>query len=160
MIGTMCRKSALAGAFVVGLTLAGSPAPAEDMPAIDGQVTFLYYESLDAPSQFYGETLGFPLTFDLGWVRIYQVSDNASVGIVGEGRGYHKPDTGEAPVMFSIVTPDVDAWYASLTEAGVAIEAPPAPEGEEGAEASGAPIRSFVVRDPGGYTVEFFEWQD
>lgn len=152
--------SALTGLCLAGAIFASLPVMAEELPEIDGQVTFLYYASLKAPARFYGETLGLEMTLDLGWARIYRVSEGASVGIVGEGRGFHPPGKGDEAVMVSIVTPDVAAWFARMRAADVPIETPLQPEAGEAADEGAAPVRSFLVRDPGGYIVEFFEWRE
>jgi hypothetical protein len=52
--------------------------------------------------------------------------------------------------MLSLVTEDVDAWYERVTtHDDIAILKD---------IGDGGPIRSFLLKDPGGYTVEFFEW--
>ncbi|MFQ5689816.1 MAG: VOC family protein [Gemmatimonadota bacterium] len=119
-------------------------------PSISGQVTFLYYKDVDAAARFYEEVLGLEKTFDEGWVRIYAVAGRASVGLVDETRGQHRT-AADKPVMLSIVTDEIDAWYEHMVDSG-------APVLSELRESANAPIRSFVVEDPGGYTVEFFQW--
>lgn len=133
----------------------GSGEPAGCAPphaALDSQITMFYYRDLDAASRFYGEILGLEKTFDWDWVRFYRTGPSSSVGIVREGSGaWHaaKPDNA---VMLSLVTPDVDAWYrrATLHDDVVILKD----------LADGGGIRSFLLEDPGGYTVEFFEWLD
>lgn len=127
-----------------------APAAAQTTPSIDAQVTFLYYADVDAAAAFYEGVLGLEKTFDEGWVKIYRVSGEASVGLVDETRGIHRASDAK-PVSLSIVTSEVDAWYAHLREAGVTITS-------ELSASTQVPIRAFVAEDPGGYTVEFFEW--
>lgn len=127
------------------------------IPAITGQVTFFYYKDLDRAAAFYGETLGLKLTLDLGWARLYAVSETATVGIVEDGPGYHAATEGDKPVMLSIVTDDVDGWYARLSGAGVTILSHLKPL-ETNGNSNRAPVRAFLVEDPGGYTIEFFTW--
>jgi hypothetical protein len=96
--------------------------------------------------------LGLPATLDSEWVKIFQVSETSSVGVVTEGEGaYHKAQSSNA-VMLSIVTSEVDAWYDKLkaTENIIFIK--------DIYNSDSVPIRAFLVEDPGGYTVEFFQW--
>jgi len=130
-----------------------SPAQAQQqgLPSIDSQVQFQYYDDVDAAAPFYERTLGLTKTFDLGWVKIYRVSPTSYVGLVDGTRGYHKVAASK-PVMLSIVTRDVDAWYSRLQAARVPLLSELQPS-------SKSPTRGFLVADPGGYTVEFFTWQ-
>ncbi len=139
-------------AISVALLLASLLPQAPGPPPIDSQVTFLYYADLDAAASFYGDVLQLEQTFDQGWVKIFAITPTASVGIVDESRGAHRASDDNA-VMLSLVTADVDAWHARLIAAGVEILGDPA-------DSASVPVRAFLVRDPGGYTVEFFQWID
>lgn len=128
------------------------PPGGEALPSIDSQVVFLYYKDVDTAAVFYEKTLGLKKTFDEGWVKIYQVSSTSYVGLVDGDRGYHKAAAGK-PVMLSIVTGEVDAWYEHMTKAsGVKVLS-------KIKDAGNSPTRSFLVADPEGYTVEFFQWR-
>jgi catechol 2,3-dioxygenase-like lactoylglutathione lyase family enzyme len=119
-------------------------------PTTDSQVVMLYYADLAAADTFYGEILGFEKTLDFGWVKFYQTSANGAVGLVAEGEGaWHRVQEKNA-VMLSIVTTEVGAWFDMLRQKqGVVFL--------KEIEDSGG-IRSFLIEDPGGYTVEFFQW--
>lgn len=121
-------------------------------PSIEGQVTFLYYKDLDAASRFYETILGLEKTYDVGWVRIYQSTPGAFVGLVDETRGAHRAAE-EKPVMVSIVTNEIDAWYERMVASG-------APILSELSLSTNVPVRAFMVEDPEGYTVEFFQWME
>jgi predicted enzyme related to lactoylglutathione lyase len=111
-----------------------------------------YYRNIDEAARFYGETLGLPKTFDSAWVKIFLISETSSVGVVAEGGGaYHKAQP-ENAVMLSIVTAEVDAWYARLKAAGDVNFLKTIYNSES------VPIRAFLVQDPGGYTIEFYQW--
>lgn len=139
------------------LTAGGDEMEKVPMPEITGQVTFLYYADLEEASRFYGEVLGLKIIHNLGWARLYAVSDTATVGIVEDGHGYHAAVPGEKPVMLSIVTEDVDGWYTRLKATDVTILSPLKPLDPK-RDSDRAPVRGFLVEDPGGYTVEFFTW--
>jgi len=119
---------------------------------IDSQVVFLYYQDLEEVAAFYGETLGFEKTYDADGAKIYRTSASSYIGLVAEGSGFHSV-TEEKPVMVSLVTDGLDEWHARLREAGVEILSEPA-------DSESAPVRAFLARDPGGYTIEFFRWLD
>ena len=120
-------------------------------PSIDSQTVMFYYDDLQLASEFYGQTLGLERTLDFEWVKFYRISDTSHVGIVRAGDGaYHSPQANSA-VMLSIVTSEVDAWYERLK----AMDKVPFLQEIHSGD---APVRSFLIEDPGGYTVEFFQW--
>lgn len=124
-------------------------------PNITSQTTFFYYHDLDTAAAFYENVLALPKTLDLGWVKIYAIGPAATVGLVGKGRGAHKPaDT--KPVMLSIVTDEIDQWFRFLKDKNVKFERELAPENT--GDSSGAPVRSFLIVDPEGYNIEFYQW--
>jgi len=151
--------SGLCVTLVLLLVLYSPLSAAEEtkMKAMEGTVTFFYYEDLAAAATFYGEVLQLSLTMDEDWVKIYQITPTSSVGLVKQGRGFH--DVAEdKPAMLSMVTEEVDAWNARLKAANVTILKdlpPPATQPGPGS----APVRGFIAEDPGGYTIEFFAWQ-
>ena len=138
----------------LGLSTAGTGGPdcAAPVPTLDSQVTMFYYDDLDRPARFYGETLGFEKTLDWEWVKFFRTGPSSSVGLVRSGDGaWHKPQRRNA-VMLSLVTDDVDLWYERVrAKPGVVVL-------KDIGEGGG--IRSFLLEDPGGYTVEFFQWLD
>jgi len=130
---------------------------AGDAPGVSGTVTFFYYKDLDAQVPFYEGVLQLTASMNEDWVKIYPITETASVGLVLDGRGYHRV-AADKPAMLSIVTDDVDAWYERIRQSGVPVlrELPPRTE-QPGV--GGAPVRGFMVEDPGGYTIEFFSWR-
>ncbi len=124
--------------------------PRHKLPGIDSQVTFLNFKDLNKAEEYYGKTLGLKKTFDQGWVRIFQISTTSYVGLVDETRGSHKSSENK-PVMLSIVTSDVESWYEVLTAKGIKIIS-------ELSDSGSIPVKAFLIEDPEGYTVEFFQW--
>jgi len=120
-----------------------------DRPQISDSIVMFYYPDISAVREFYEQTLGLKASLEDDWVRIYPITPNTSLGIVQQGPGaFHKANPDSA-VMLSIVTPDVDAWCQRLKAArGVRFE-------HELSDHNEPPIRAFLVRDPGGYTIEF-----
>jgi predicted enzyme related to lactoylglutathione lyase len=119
-------------------------------PMLSSSVTMLYYKDIGPAARFYGDTLGLELELDWDWIRFYKTGPASSVGLVTEGDGAWHEVRERNAVMLSLVTEDVDAWYRRIADRdGVVILKD---------IGDGGPIRSFLIEDPGGYTVEFFEW--
>ncbi|TCO76301.1 VOC family protein [Chromatocurvus halotolerans] len=121
-------------------------------PAAIGQVTFFYYEDLDDAAHFYGNVMGFEKTADRGWVKFFAITPTSSVAIVDGTKGFHRVSD-DKPVMLSVITDDVDSWYQHLRGQEVRfikhLDDGSSPEF----------LRAFLVEDPGGYTVEVYEWR-
>ena len=148
----LLRNSSLPA--VAALAYASGTGLADVLPTIDSQTTMLYYTNIDAPARFYGETLGLSASMDTDWVKIFKITDTSAVGIVTEGDGaYHRARPDNA-VMLSIVTSEIDAWYDRLKAAGDVKFL------KDIYNSTTVPIRAFLVEDPGGYTVEFYQWLD
>ena len=119
-------------------------------PRIQQQVTWIYTPDLLATAPFYDTTLGLQLVLDQGACRIYRTGESSFLGLCNTRPGREVEPRG---VVLTLVTPDVDAWYAQLLGAGVQIE--------------GAPLRSaqfnvysFFASDPNGYRIEFQQFLD
>lgn len=117
---------------------------------VTSQVTFFYYADLAAPERFYGETLGFEKTFDQGWVKFFRLTEFSSVGLVDEAHGFHKAAQ-EKSVMLSMETARLEEWYERARSKGAVFRKHP-----DFAASGDAMVTSFMLSDPGGYTVEFF----
>ncbi|MDH3692221.1 MAG: VOC family protein [Gammaproteobacteria bacterium] len=152
------RKSLASFAALSVFFCSATHADEQPSSAIDGTVIFFYYEDLESATRFYSDLLQLPITMDEDWVRIFQITPTSSVGLVQQGRGFHDVSA-DKPAMLSIVTKDVDEWYARLRDANVLIRRELPPRDREN-EAGAAPVRGFIAEDPGGYTIEFFSWQD
>jgi len=113
---------------------------------IASQITFFYYDDLDAPQHFYGETMGLTLVEDQEWAKIYEVAGSAFIGIVAGDKAFHQPQADSA-VLLTLVVDDIDAWYARLRDTDV-------PFLTDIRDVEGIQVRAFFVEDPGGYAVE------
>lgn len=150
--------SSAISAILLGLGLSAGSAGAQQPASMDETITFFYYEDLEAQIPFYEGVLELKKTMDEDWVKIYRITPTSSVGIVQQGRGFHDVSD-DKPAMLSMVTDDVDAWFERMVEAKVRVlKALPPPDSER--EAGKAPVRGFIVEDPGGYTIEIFSWQE
>lgn len=118
-------------------------------PPIDQQVTFLYTRDLAATAHFYETVLRLPLALDQGSCRIYRVSRDGFLGFCQRDDAPARP----AGVIFTLVTPDVDAWHRYLSEQGIALEKPPTFNPAYN-------IYHLFLRDPNGYLIEIQRFQD
>ena len=123
-----------------------------DKPTFDEHYTMLYYLELGPADHFYGEVLGLERSYQDDWVHLYRTTATSYVGVVKQGPGaFHKVQA-ENAVMVSLVTADVDAVYKRIQQHHDVEIVRPLHNDES------APIRAFIMRDPGGYTVEIFQW--
>jgi predicted enzyme related to lactoylglutathione lyase len=113
---------------------------------ISSQITFFYYNDLDAAAQFYEQTMGFALIDDQGWAKIYQVHGNAFLGVVSGEKG-HRQAQEENAVLLTVVVDDVDGWYEYLKGEGVEVVSEPH-------DVEDIQVRGFFAKDPGGYSLE------
>ncbi|EED34656.1 glyoxalase family protein [Luminiphilus syltensis NOR5-1B] len=140
---------------MVFLGASAMPAAADQTHAdfhVEDSIVMFYYPELSSAKRFYGQLLGLEQTYESESAVIFRVSDTAQVGLVAAGPGAFHDVRDENSVMLSLVVRDVDAWYERLLEQGQVDFL------KDIADSRANPIRSFLVADPGGYTVEFFSW--
>ncbi|NWG15208.1 MAG: VOC family protein [Chloroflexi bacterium] len=114
------------------------------------QITFLYTADLARTARFYEDILGLPLALDQGACRIYRVCGDAFVGFCQrDGLTAEAADR----VIFTLVTPDVEAWHAYLQGRGVVFEKPPSHNPKY-------QIFHAFLRDPNGYLIEIQRFLD
>ncbi|UCG23956.1 MAG: VOC family protein [Chloroflexota bacterium] len=112
-------------------------------PAIDQQVTFLGTRDLDTTAAFYEDVLKLSLVLDQGSCRIYSVAGDAFLGFCR-----HLPSGPESrSVILTLVSQEVDDWYAYLLASGIVVEERPVLNPTYN-------IYHFFLRDPDGYLIE------
>jgi catechol 2,3-dioxygenase-like lactoylglutathione lyase family enzyme len=120
------------------------------------QVTFLDTRDLARTADFYERILGLRLARDQGRCRIYHVAAGAYIGFCERGGG-PAPLAGDRAqtegVVLTLVTDDVDGWFAHLRAAGVPIV-------KEPADNPTYRIYNAFVRDPNGYLVEIQRFRE
>jgi predicted enzyme related to lactoylglutathione lyase len=119
-------------------------------PRIQQQVTWIYTPDLVATAPFYDTTLGLQLVLDQGACRIYRTGESSFLGLCNTRPGREAEPRG---MVLTLVTADVDAWYARLLGAGVQLQS--APQRSEQFN-----VYSFFVSDPNGYRIEFQQFLD
>lgn len=118
-------------------------------PPIDQQITFFYTRDLEATARFYEELMGLPLARDQGDCRIYQVCSDGYVGFCQRDDAPDQP----AGVILTIITSEVDEWYAHLRDQGVTFDEPPTFNPKYN-------IYHCFLRDPNGYLIEIQRFLD
>lgn len=111
-------------------------------------VTFCYTPDLAATVRFYEEVVGLECVLDQGTCRIYRVAPTGYVGFC-EREEVARPDG----VILTFVTPDVDAWFTRMKDAGAQVEKEPAHNERFN-------IYHCFLRDPNGYLIELQKFLD
>lgn len=122
-------------------------------PQISHVLTMFYYEDVDRAATWYQEKLGFRRLMTAEGFVLLEVSGVAQLALVGENHGSQQPiPGGNKGAIMSVQTEDLAGWHALLFGRGV--------EGTgQGVQVGGGGLTvEFKVRDPEGYTIEFFEW--
>lgn len=119
------------------------------MPPIEQFITFLYTADLVRAAHFYETVLGLELARDQRTCRIYRVSADGYLGIC---QREDVPDD-KRGLIVTLVTPDVDGWYALLVERGVHFEKAPAINPQYN-------IYHCFLRDPDGHLIEIQRFLD
>ncbi|MEZ4771169.1 MAG: VOC family protein [Caldilineales bacterium] len=119
-----------------------------DIP-FDQQITFLYTRDLAATARFYEDLLGLPLALDQGDCRIYRVSRDGFVGFCQRAAAPDRP----AGIIITLVTDDVEGWYARLQARGVQFDQPPQHNPTYH-------ITHCFLRDPNGFLLEIQRFEE
>ena len=115
------------------------------MRDIEGQICWVYCDDLESTCRFYGEILGFELWRDAGAARIYHTINGAFIGVC---RAFDDRKVQPNGGMITLLTNDVDGWYALLKARNVRLQGAPQVLSDFG-------IYSFFCEDPNGYVIEF-----
>ncbi len=147
------------GSLAAGLAAADKPgeaATAPDVvrhPSIVSHVTFHYYKDLAAAEHFYRDILGLEKTYDGPWVKMFRITGQSVVGLLDEREATFRAPTTTPSVMLSIETTDLEGWNEQLKSRGAVFMKELDPESKHPL------VDSIMLKDPGGYTVEFFRWK-
>ncbi len=117
-------------------------------PPFEQTVTFLHTADLEAVTRFYVGTLNLPLVRDQGVCRIFCAAPGAYLGFCT-----HLDAPRPEGVILTLVTGDVDGWYARLAAQGVEFVKPPAHN-------SKYHIYHCFLKDPDGYLVEIQKFDE
>lgn len=123
------------------------------MPPIDGVLTMFYYDDLPAAIDWYERVIGFEKILAFNELAIFRIHQGSQLALVGNGVGSQTPIAGSNKgAILSIQTRALQTWHERLFRHAT-------PGTGEGLHVGcdGRTIE-FKVRDPEGYTIEFFEW--
>jgi len=118
--------------------------------AFEAMVTFVYVRDLARSREFYEGLLRIPLALDQGACHIYRVAQS---GFLGVCQCADRAGTATKGVILTLVSPNVDAWYASLLETGVEFETSPVYNPTY-------KIYHCFFRDPDGHLIEIQRFED
>lgn len=120
---------------------------------MDGVYTLFYYDDISETARWYESVIGFEKYLDYGWLAIFRLREGVYLGLVTASCGSQRPVDGDNKgVLLTISMTDLEAWHRHLLENGVP------GVGHGLAIGHGGLTMEFKLKDPGGYTIEFFEW--
>ena len=122
-------------------------------PRVVAVLTMFYYRDLPAAAAWYERTLGFRRIRGTKGFVLFEIGGTAQLCLIDGNFGSQRPIDGtNKGAMLSIQTDNVERWHDTLAARGV--------EGAGHGLTSGAggATTEFKVRDPEGYTIEFFRW--
>jgi predicted enzyme related to lactoylglutathione lyase len=116
-------------------------------------ITFFYYDDLPRAADFYRQVLGLKVTMVREWCAICELANGARLGLVDGLHGSQRPipSTNKGAIL-SLQVDDLEACLERCVARGLVAA------DEELAPGCGGLTREFKIRDPGGYTIEFFRW--
>ncbi|MBT7953242.1 MAG: hypothetical protein HN764_16560, partial [Gammaproteobacteria bacterium] len=106
-----------------------------------------YHENLEAAAAFYEDVLGLYKVLDYGTAVMFQIADTSYITLVRGSQLKHNL-SGEHPVTVSLVTDELDEWYAYLSGQGVQMK-------HENMKDGNSPEHSFIALDPADYYLQF-----
>ena len=111
-------------------------------PPFNQNITFLYTQDLAATRHFYEQILKLKLVRDQGDCVIFLLSEGSFLGFCKRQLAHE-----QAPIILTLVSDAVEAWYDYLHKLGVEIESPPQHNPRYH-------ITHFFLHDPNGYKIE------
>jgi len=118
-------------------------------PTITEFIAFLPAPAWEATRYFYEQVLGLPCVLEQIDCCIYQVVGTGYIGFCQRAEAPHPAER----VILTLVTQEVDAWYAHLQTHGVEIVKPPTYNERY-------QIYHLFARDPNGYLIEIQRFDD
>ncbi|MCB0072823.1 MAG: VOC family protein [Caldilineaceae bacterium] len=120
---------------------------------VKATVTWLYYNDMPRAQRWLEDVLGLSLLVDQGFATVYQSSPSGFIGPVRAGDGLHAY-AAEKLVTVSLITDDVEAWFARLSARDdVRLR-------HDEITLEGSHVELFVAYDPEGYFWEFDRFRE
>lgn len=120
---------------------------------LTSNITFLYFNDLDAAKEFFSQTLGLSVAYDPGWACVYRLRDKAFLGAVDNAAGSIKVDS-TSSVLISLTVSNLHQAHQALQGA----------KGVEGLspikQVKDMALESFFFTGPEGYHFEVEQFTD
>ncbi len=116
-------------------------------PNFLGTINLFYYLDLERASSFY-KSLGFSLEVDLEWWKVFKMTDDMHLGLVGGDIVPNGIESKKA-VKLIVMVDDVDFWFQKFKKMGIQLDH------DEVYSSSRLNLKAFSLKDPEGYSIEF-----
>ena len=114
---------------------------------LTSNITFLYFNDLEAPKPFFEEVLGLEKAYDPGWAAVYRLRDKAFLGAVDNHSGSIQVTSTDS-VLISLTVDNIEEVHESLKGS----------RGVEGLseikQVKDLALKSFFFTGPEGYHFE------
>ena len=114
---------------------------------LTSNITFLYFNDLEAAKPFFEEVLGLEKAYDPGWAAVYRLRDKAFLGAVDNHRGSIQVTSTDS-VLISLTVDNIEEVHESLKGS----------RGVEGLseikQVKDLALKSFFFTGPEGYHFE------
>lgn len=114
---------------------------------LTSNITFLYFNDLEAAKPFFEEVLGLEKAYDPGWAAVYRLRDNAFLGAVDNHSGSIQVTSTDS-VLISLTVDNIEEVHESLKGS----------RGVEGLseikQVKDLALKSFFFTGPEGYHFE------
>ena len=114
---------------------------------LTSNITFLYFNDLEAAKQFFEEVLGLEKAYDPGWAAVYRLRDKAFLGAVDNHSGSIQVTSTDS-VLISLTVDNIEEVHESLKGS----------RGVEGLseikQVKDLALKSFFFTGPEGYHFE------
>ena len=114
---------------------------------LTSNITFLYYNDLEAAKPFFEEVLGLEKAYDPGWAAVYRLRDKAFLGAVDNHSGSIQVTSTDS-VLISLTVDNIEEVHESLKGS----------RGVEGLseikQVKDLALKSFFFTGPEGYHFE------
>ena len=114
---------------------------------LTSNITFLYFNDLEAAKPFFEEVLGLEKAYDPGWAAVYRLRDKAFLGAVGNHSGSIQVTSTDS-VLISLTVDNIEEVHESLKGS----------RGVEGLseikQVKDLALKSFFFTGPEGYHFE------
>ena len=114
---------------------------------LTSNITFLYFNDLEAAKPFFEEVLGLEKAYDPGWAAVYRLRDKAFLGAVDNHSGSIQVTSTDS-VLISLTVDNIEEVHKSLKGSRVV-------EGlSEIKQVKDLALKSFFFTGPEGYHFE------